>query len=527
MLNATLYRYRKIKKPIYIILVILALAFSIFMLIVPSHGLQTTEEASPLFVSGIVGLASIIVFIYGFCSSYCEASFNFSFSDVNFHLAGPFSPKFNLLLSLISEFKSSLLLIWVIVCQSGTLRTFIGFNTTDMLCLIGAMCYAVIISKVMGSVTNVLLYNSEKKKKIVDTLLIIVTVVFLVGIIVCAFFKSNMALTTDFVQYRKLVQVLGYNPCIYTFPVIGWVNTLINGVLTGNLVMIVLGIAIVLAEIALLVIIISNLELDYYEEAIRSAQKHEDIRAAKVGDISAEHLSKNVKIGDISMNSGWGVMSFFAKRRLENKRFSKFSFINRSALVYKVIIVIYSFMFCKSIGNSGVLMFLWMAVFFNSLAFSGGGILKEISRPYLYLIPESSRDKINSLILSVIPEMLFDSIILGVIVRVLFSSVATTSIVIVFAIMMLFVDISSTYLGILLFRLFSSAGKGMIGIVKSFIVMFYSIFVLCTSVIIEVLLFHSISSYLSLFVIVTVITGLLTFISYLGSGKLIDSIEMK
>ena len=108
MFGAYLYRIRKnlAKKPWMIAIALVVIIYGALML--GSAYIQEVDmgdKRDPLFIAGFTTFAAIAVFDLVLVSGIKSGVSGFSFADVNFHLAGPFTPRFNLFIAAINSLR--------------------------------------------------------------------------------------------------------------------------------------------------------------------------------------------------------------------------------------------------------------------------------------------------------------------------------------------------------------------------------------------------------------------------------------
>ncbi len=104
------------------------------------------------------------------------------------------------------------------------------------------------------------------------------------------------------------------------FPVSGWMAAAMQGIFTGAWLPAVLGITGTVALATVLILVISRTDSDYYEDVLRAAEVAQSAIAAKKEFMGAEMNRKNVKVGKTGLDGGKGASAIYFKQKLENRR---------------------------------------------------------------------------------------------------------------------------------------------------------------------------------------------------------------
>lgn len=421
MLSAYLYRIRKqaLKRPVILILGVLAVAFCVVMLFFPML-MQMDEEEIVVhnndLIIGAINLILIVVMNFMFFSGLTNGAVGYSFADVNFHLAGPFTPRFNLVIAASGVLKIAAIFLWVFCCQVATLYSAFGVNTADMFGLIISIGFVIVTSYALGAFFCAYFDQNEKAKKTAIAVSVAIEAVFAIVAFLMLLNKYGSFSAIKALGGKGIIAALGSTFAVKAFPIAGWIGLVYSGILLKNILYIILGIVLTLAVFAVIYVLFSRFEINYYETALISAQKVADMEESKKAGIDSDSakLNTKIKVGKETYNKGWGASAFMHRHFLENKRASKFFFINPLALFYRLFTFVYLFIFASSSDMESMTVFisgLIMILLLNAIVFGGGKTVLEFNRPFIFMIPEKGSKKIMSCLLASIPEMVFDSIV--------------------------------------------------------------------------------------------------------------------
>lgn len=494
MLNAYLYRVRKslLKSPLKIILGILGIALCVLMICIPMmDGYEELPVISNQVKLGGINILMCAMFAFLYFTGLSSGVATFSFSDVNFHMAGPFTEKFNLLIAATGSFQVAGLFMFVLCCQSAVLYSAFGLYGAGFVVFLIVSFFVMLLGYSCGTIVGTLTAGNEKLDKIVDYGSYAVVAVLVLGAVLEAVKNhgSFEALTEN--GMRALIGELGTSKWLQIFPGGGWINMIYSGIILGDKIFILIGSLLTIGLIALLVMVYTKYDFDYYEIAIENAQKIADVKEARRAgvDMDNANINKKVKVGKETITKGWGASAFTQRFFLENARATKIFFANKLTLLYRLICFIYLFFMSNvEVNEDGtmpaLIAGLMMIIILDLPLYAGGKTILEFNRPYIFLVPEKSSKKLAACILGGLPEMLFDAILCTAIIGYHVQP-GILALVGCFAMFLIFAFICQ--LGALIcLRIFKSLGKYMLMIFRYFVVIFMMLLALIPGLIIGI-----------------------------------------
>ena len=482
MFSATFYRVRKAaaKKPWMVILIILAVAFSLLMIAVPSmSGGEDGIVRNTSLVIGGINLLYVIMFNFIFFTGLKNGVIGFSNADVNFHLAGPFTQRFNLLIAATGVFKLCIILLWVLCCQSSVLHMSIGLSSFDILAVILGSIPVFAIGYFIAAFIGAYFWESETATKRVRNIVLGIDLIY---VLLNAFslyktYGSVEAITA--LGAKGIVAYVGTTIYSKIFPVAGWTNLIYSGMITNDAIYIIAGILLLILSVVLVVILYSRTELNYYEAAMEYAQKVADLNEAKKAGIDSDSakVTRNIKVGKENFAGGWGASAFTMRHLFENKRAARFFFVNPISLLYRGISAVYMLLIGKGLSISiygleeerpfgTIIAGALMMVLLNAVIYGGGKTVLEFNKPFIFMVPEKGSKKLMACLVSEIPEMLFDSLLCSLIM-VAFASLNVAE-AITFGIMMTVFDMLFELLALVGIRIFRQLGRVLLVMVRYF-----------------------------------------------------------
>ena len=476
MLSATLYRIRKdiAKKPWMIIVAILMVAFAVLMVFAGSFAGQDAQEVRNLELSvGAINVISIIVFGFVFISGLSSGAVGFTYADVNFHLAGPFTPKFNLLIASSGIMKMCGLYLWIMCMQCTNLSTIFGFGLGDLIALL--IGNVIVMSLGYSAGAFLCAYFNDNAAAVLKVKKVFYALYVLFAAVCFGLLYKNYGSigAIKALGLKGIISAVGSSVPAKFFPIAGWTNLFYTGLVYHNIVYMIIGIITVVGVSAGIIALFLNCDVDYYESAMIGAQKLADMKEAKRAGVDTDttKLNAKVKVGKETLTKGWGASAFTYRHFLENARGSKLFFVNTLALMYRVITFGYGMMMDKmnmfDDPKANLIAVMIMMIMLNAMVYGGGKTILEFNRPYIFMIPEKASKKLMACIAASLPEMLFDSIVSGALAMYFGRMTIIEGISVV--VMMMVFDLLFQLVGLMSLRIFKSLGRMLLVTVRSFI----------------------------------------------------------
>ncbi len=396
-----------VKKPgqlIFIIFFALMLGVSIF------SGNQMPVTS---FVRSTDELLSICLILFGVSfvltaySGISKGASLFSMSDVNFIFSSPVRPISALIYGLVQQMGTSLLLGFFILFQYANIRNHYGKGFDFLITVF--ILYAIV--SFCGQLTAMVIYiltsSDNKKRNTVKYTFIGIVLLAAAGI-----FAYSLTLNSG-TAFENVVSSASTFP-VMLFPVIGWAKMILTGFFAGesiNILFVTLGIGLILAYVALMVVLVKVKQTDYYEDVLKATEvSFSAITAKKEGKLT-ETVPQNVKVGKTGIGAGEGSDVFYHKHRTESRRAKAFLF-DVQTLVYMGVICVFAFIF----RNEGVLPIMILSIYLQMFSVALGRWVKELLMPYIYLIPEKPMKKLMNCLKESFVKISAEAVILFIIV---------------------------------------------------------------------------------------------------------------
>lgn len=323
----------------------------------------------------------------------------FKLSDVNLVFTAPFRSSTVLLFGLIQQMGTSLLLGLFLIFQFFWLRRLYGVSLGTLLLILFGYALAVFLAQLTAMVLYSFTSSNEKSTRWVKLIFYGLVALY------AGWAVWHLLQNTD--QFFTVFSWLGTHQLTRFFPVVGWISSIVVGAATGSAMMLLLGSLACVLFLALLVGLLIVSRPDYYEDVLQTTEMNfSSITAQKEGKI-AEAAPRKVRLGKVGLNRGEGATAFYHKHRIENRR-SRIILLNGQSLIFIVVAIVASF-FMREAGITAIFAF---STYLQMFSVSLGRLSKELTKPYIYLVPESSLRKLLQNVRESIPGTLVESLLL-------------------------------------------------------------------------------------------------------------------
>ena len=397
------------KSPTKIIFVIIMAGLLILSLVSGQSAMSDmdTNEFRP--VSELYALIFVLYAVMFLVTSYrgfSSGASMFSMSDVNLVFCSPFKPRKVLFYGLVQQLGQSILIGFFILFQYGWLSFTYGTTFLDIILILVGYGLSVFCGQLTAMVIYSLTSGDDYKKRIAKTILIVIcaVAVLYVGFKVYEDMDNILPAAVDAANGMPMV----------LFPVAGWLQACIVGIMQMQLIPIVLGLAGTAIYIGLLVAVIVFARSDYYEDVLQASEvSFSAITARKEGKVG-EMSPKNVKVGKTGIDKGFGANAFYFKHILENRR-SKIFLLDTVSLIYIGINIAFA------IFTKEIIPFFCMSTYLQMISTSMSRINRELLLPYVYLVPEPPFKKLMYCLLESLPKVIVEAVIIYIPVGILLS----------------------------------------------------------------------------------------------------------
>ncbi len=386
--------FRFPSKLIFPLAVIIILLMSLFVASSPLKGdYRSIDE-----FFGIVFLVYTLLFVDISKNGFSNGASFFSMADINLVFVSPLKSAGVLFYGILGQLGRSLYMGVVILLQYTLSREYYGISLGTMAVVALGYGITAFLSQLVSMLIYVLTCSSDKKVRLGKIIYYSALAFFVIYVIIKSDVLHNLSFT-------GILEAAGDNALNF-MPVSGTVSFLVRSVVKHSTVKALFGALITVLYVVFFFIFVSKNKCDFYEDVLSSAEiSHSAITAAKENP-AAEGLSRNIKKGKTGINKGEGASAISRKHRIENRR-ARLLFFSRSSLVSIGMTVAYSL---AAQGDS--LTAFILSLYSLLIGVSVGRWIKEITMPYIYLIPEKPFKKLVHTVKEQIPSIIFESTVL-------------------------------------------------------------------------------------------------------------------
>ena len=445
-----------------------------------------------------------LIFVLISKNGFYNGASMFSMQDVNLIFTSPLNQNTVLSFGLVQQLGRSLMLGFFILFQSGTICATYGVGFEVLVYILIGYGVTVFLSQMTAMVIYSYTSSDDKKRKALKGIYTIVIALFGAAALYLAYINGGINL-------QNLVNVV-QTPLARLFPVSGIISLAVSGLISGTPTHILCGLGYCVAFWVLYRVAVKFINSDYYEDVLQSSENSFSAISARKEGKAAENAPRNVKTGKTGITKGYGASVIAQKHKIENRR-------SRKLLLSTVSLIIVAFTFVSALlfRDEPIAVFA-ISIYMLTMSIVSGRWAKELSYPYIYLIPESSYKKLLYMVKSEIPSTIAECILcclpIYFICRIgVADLISMISARISFALLLISINL-------LLKKLFGESDK------KNFIVLFYFLLFLAFSlpgIIAAVAVFMAMPYYLSLSLLAMGIVNVITaFALAFGCRKILE-----
>lgn len=348
----------------------------------------------------IIFLFYIFTFVTQANKGFAHGGSMFSLADVNFLFVSPLKPTWVLFHGMFGQLVSSLWMGIIFIYQFTLLKSVYPIDIGKMLiCVItyGAVAF---LSQLAGLLFYFFTCGEEVKIKRAKPVFYLMFSVFAV----LFFWKLDLssltlqqAVTALCADYMKL------------FPVAGWAIAFIEGVFENVTAKIILPLGAALIFTAVVFTVMSRSPHGYYEDVLLSTEKNSENKTPS----EVRLKEKNPLKSKGGIGKGKGASVFFYKHLVENRR-TRSTFFTPGSLIYILLIAVYALVF-----RSDALSLFAMSCMASVITVVSGRWIKELTMPYIYIVPGSAVKKLFFLLPEMLPKVIAESLLQCVLIGVL------------------------------------------------------------------------------------------------------------
>ncbi len=316
----------------------------------------------------------------------------FAMSDVNHIFTAPISEKKILIYGVGRQLASMLLLVVTFASYGGMAIKMFDITLANAVFLIGGIMVMLILVQIITMFIFCISSGHPRRASILK-LFIFAMPVFSLAVLTVYMFSNGMTFEN---LYRAVTL-----PILDYVPITGWMHALVMGTIAGEAGTVVLYSVLLLGLVVLSIVIFGRTRLDYYEDVLGRAESYyewrNDMRSGTVRDGSLID-SQNIDQRKLGIKHGRGASAIFFKHLREGARRSRFIFFNIKTVVLVFVALITGLVIKTAAGFlpstvtyiAAVVICVYVQFFFSA----AGDWVRELSKPYIFLIPDGAVKKL-------------------------------------------------------------------------------------------------------------------------------------
>ncbi len=369
--------FRSPAKLIYAIIVIALLAFVVFAgNMEDAEGVGTPNAQ----LGAIIVAYFAIMFLMTANSGFSTGMSIFKMADVNFLFVGPFRSVRVLFHGMFNQMAAALIMAAVILFQYGWMHGQYGVGGLDMVFVIAGYALTVFTAQITAMVIYAFSSGRPGVRKALRAVYVVVTAAWVAYIGYRALGSSDVL---------NAICSAAVDPIGRLFPVAGWLGGACYEAVLGNYSTALILLAVWAVFTAALIILMARADQDFYEDVLQSTETTFAAQSAvKEGRVS-EVAPKNINVGKTGLGGGWGASAFWYKHRIENRRSRKWLLSGM-----EIVFIIANLGFAFFMRDTGIVAPLAFSAYMMFFFVAVGRLLKEMTKPYVYLVPEPPTKKL-------------------------------------------------------------------------------------------------------------------------------------
>lgn len=391
-------------KIIYLVILAALIVITIFSGNKADTGGRTFRDIREL-AAGVTVFYSVKAVLISY-NGFSNGASMYTMADVNFLFPGPFQQRKVLFYGLFRQLGTSLLPGFFILFQYAWLHRALNIGYGVVLIILLGYAFTVFFAQIAAMVIYSLTSADDRKKSVAKTIYFLVIAAFAAYIAAAAL--------GDRTRILERVAAAAVGPVAGLFPIAGWIGRVVEGILLGNAGEVLFGLILCAVFLAALICFLVFGKHDFYEDVLKSSEIAQSaITARKEGQIGDAAPSR-VRVGRIGIGRGVGAGVFYYKHMLENRR-SRLLILEPMSLTFAVILIVIAVFMRKS----GLLAILPTATIFQFFTVALGRFNKELTRPYIYLIPEPPLKKMLYALAELLPSTVLEALIIFIPVSII------------------------------------------------------------------------------------------------------------
>ncbi len=381
-------------RPAELLLLLVGVALVGFVIFAGNLGDASAPRAAEELYA-IIFLLYAFVFVLTAKNGFVNGASMFSMADVNLLFTGPNPSKTLLSYGLFSQMGRSLMLGVFILYQYSWVHNTYGVTLLHLVYILIGYGMTVFLGQMLAMLLYSFTSGSDSKVRIAKGVFYGVIAAFVLYLIL-------LLLRTPGGDWLSRAITAIQTPVLHFFPAAGFLRLGVVGAINGTLWQILVGIGCFAACLLVYYLLISVLDMDYYEDVLKATEVSFSAITARKEGKAQDVTPRNVKVGKTGIGKGFGASAIAEKHRVENRR-GRVLLLDLSSVVFAVITIGFAFFTKEMIAG------LAMSIYMMVMTIGTGRWAKELLLPYVYLMPEKPVKKLFYMLKEQIPALLVQS----------------------------------------------------------------------------------------------------------------------
>ncbi len=356
-------------------------------------GFELPKGSKMGFVELAIGAVILLILVLEVLSADKSGAKIFLPADVTILFPSPMKPQAVLMFRLVTKMGALALVSLYMLFQMPNLTMNLGFSIQGALSLVFAWGLLLILSMLLQSFLYAFLATHEGKKSRITTGVYIFLGVIFAGYLGYFFMNGGNALTAAFGYFNS--------PVSRYIPVIGWLKAFCMYAIEGNAPMSFLMLGLVLLSEAGLLILISRMKTDFYEDAMAKSEETAELlrEAQETGKVTMHRRRKDrsEKLKRDGLERGAGANVFFWKTVYNRHRFAMLGYFTKTTITYFVLGTGAAVLLLFVLKDLGDMRFTAAALLLAAVAFYrsiGNPLDQDVRMDWFRMIPENMFKKL-------------------------------------------------------------------------------------------------------------------------------------
>ncbi len=340
----------------------------------------------------------IVMFLLVTFSGLKRGTSLFSMSDVHTLFTAPVSPRRILFYGLFKQLGTSMLVGLFLLFQYSWMHQLYGISYGFLLWVLLMYGMTIFAAQLLAMTLYVLTSSAPEKRGLCKAVLYVLSGLLAVYAVVKAISAQP--------DWLGGLTEAGKGAAVAAFPVGGWLGGLLRAICGGDVGGILLFAGLYIAFLALLTWVVARTNTDYYEDVLGATEYAHLTRQAQKEGIVTDLGAEKAKVGTAKLGAGTGAEAIYQKIRLESRRARRFLF-EPMQLIFLLCSLAYAY-FMRNLGIISIFVF---STYMQLFSISNARWMRELKKPYVYLIPASPFSKLLTLIRTDMLPQLLESVI--------------------------------------------------------------------------------------------------------------------